>query len=189
MWGWSACWGRRAEANLPTRSLESAGASGAALGCAETKAPWWASVYQPGQSPIHKAGSSLEHSGSSLGNTARRSAEKLCGCVTVTTSDVLSGGLSAVMQDTVLPLWLKVGEGLAVPTNYRKDEKGTLNSRGLSAFRALFLQWPYHVLARFCKTQRLRLMASENRIAQCSLCFKATPPTHVCFILDYETKA
>lgn len=76
--------------------------------------------------------------------------------VIVTISDVLSGRLSAVMQGTVLPLWLKVGRGLTMPT------KGPLNTSSLSAFGTLFLQWPCRVLARFCKTQRLMLVASEN---------------------------
>lgn len=42
-------------ASLPTGSLEAAGASGAALGCAEAETPPpWAPVHQPGQSLLHK---------------------------------------------------------------------------------------------------------------------------------------
>lgn len=46
VWDWSVWQGQRAY--LPTRSLEAAGASGAALGCAEAEAPLWVPGHQPG---------------------------------------------------------------------------------------------------------------------------------------------
>lgn len=161
---------------MPTRSLESAGASGAALDVLRQRPQAGLPCTSRARAQSTKRAavlSTVVPQWGILPDSLQRS------CVTVTTSDALSGGLSAGMQGIALPLRLKVGEGLTVSTNYRKDGKRTLNSRGLSAFGALFLQWPCHVLARFYKTQRLRLMASENRIAQCSLCFKAPRPTSV----------
>lgn len=97
-------------ASLPTRSLKSAGASGAALGCAEAETPTLGSCAPTWPEPAPQGG---QQSSVLL---------KL-----VITHDAVPERLSAVMRGTVA----KVEEGLSVPTNSRKNGKGPPDTRDM----------------------------------------------------------
>lgn len=153
----SECASGEQRASLPTRSLEAAGASGAALGCAEAETPTLGSSAPTWPEPAPQGANSLR-----------------CFC----TGECCSPGLQRSSKNNSVaasyhscpkvcrlscgPLWRKWRKGSVCPQTPGRMEKGLQTQGTCSCPGHCFSSGPVMSWQGFIK--KLRSVASENRV-------------------------